>query len=809
MDKLKAIILAGGYGTRLRPLTITTPKPLCTICGESVLERLLRLMPDWGVTDVAISTMYLSEKIEEKLGSNRNGINIQYVKEDIPLGSAGGAKLAAKALETNSCDNFLVLSGDGIFDFEIEKAVDFHVKNNADVTIITYPTKEPLEYGVILSNKAGKIIGFSEKPSWSKVHSDTVNTGIYIIKADIFKEIPSDRQFDFSNDLFPFLLGTKRSLYSYEAKGYWCDIGDISAYYKCNMDALCGKIKNIDFSNAFTEKEAEKKGLKVVFPAYISKNAEISKEAKIGKYSIILDNSKINSYSEINGSILFENVSVEENAVVDRSIIGESTVVEKNSRILAGCTVGANCKVCSGATITEGISIWPQKRIEKGFCVTQDILFDNKSKNFYSDNGFYACNIHGSINSDYIARLGSAIALAACESYGNNKLSENTRIGVMHNGKPECALICETLLCGIKSTGCKSFSFLSGFDAEARFIASEFMTDVVLFVTDDADERIIKAYNRHGMQISREFERKVEAFYKSPHKKDEYSIFDTEYIDNVKYFYMSSLLKTLENEFLNDGGKHSGSILNGLKCYITKSSEPCLTGRIITAILADLGAEIVNDNSDDVISIYISDDGMSAVIEEKYQNKVLSLDNYHISISLISYEISSKASIISIPEIASATALRLLSDKYENKIKVLESPELNRHYVKEIRKIYDMCFAVPRLLCILKKQNKSIYDFSNELPQFEIRIRNINSEDTDGEHRASVMKKLYEKYDSGRSISEKDGVTVSFSDGSVTVVPRRTGGFRLISEAVSTEVADELCSAVFDEIKKLCKETKD
>lgn len=126
MKSLKGIILAGGYGTRLRPLTVTTPKPLCKICGESVIERLLRLMPVWGINEVSISTMYLSDKIREKIGENRNNLKISCVTEDVPMGSAGGARLASEVFDNDSYDNFIVLSGDGIFDFDIKKAIEFH-----------------------------------------------------------------------------------------------------------------------------------------------------------------------------------------------------------------------------------------------------------------------------------------------------------------------------------------------------------------------------------------------------------------------------------------------------------------------------------------------------------------------------------------------------------------------------------------------------------------------------------------------------------------------------------------------------------
>lgn len=805
MKSLKGIILAGGYGTRLRPITLTTPKPLCKICGESVIERLLRLMPEWDINEVAISTMYLSDIIRQQIGESKNGLKISYVTEETPLGSAGGAKLASEAFENDFCDNFIILSGDGIFDFDIRKAVVFHEANDADVTIVTYPTKEPLEYGVVLSDKTGKIKSFCEKPSWSEVRSNTVNTGIYIIKSAIFKDIPNGRQFDFSKDLFPFLLGTKRKLYSYEAEGYWCDIGDLSAYYKCNVDAMCGKIKNVDFSEAISEKEAAELGIKVSFPVYISKKAKLSPDTNIGKYSVILDNSDIGAKSEIIGSIIMENVKIGSNTNINGSIICENTVVENNTKIYSGTTIGAGCTIAAGATITEGVSIWAGKSVGKGFCVTQDVLFENNCKSLYSENGLYAGNKAEGINSDYISRIGYAVAITAKDFLKKDRLSENIRIGLMHDGKPESALICETLLCSVRSAGCRSFSFLAGNDAMARFACWEFLTDIFLFITEDENERIIKLYDKFGCPVSREFERKFEASYKSKKQEACSEIYDTVYIDNLKYFYISNILKALEEEFRDDGSPQG--ILNGCKYYIENYSENSVIYYILKAILTELGAELTTEFSNDAIFIYISADGTSGNISERNNGKIISLDDFHISRALLTYSVNYGNCLFTLPYFASVTASFLIKNGYKNTTKDVGNNTLSDSFVKEIRKIYDMCYAVPRLLCILKKENKTISAFNKELPQFEIKIRNIDGEETGGEYRASVMKRLYDKYEREKNLTEKDGFTLDLNKGKVTVIPRRTGGFKLVSEAMNSEIATELCDIVFDEIKNIISDS--
>jgi mannose-1-phosphate guanylyltransferase/phosphomannomutase len=178
MKNIKAVILAGGLGTRLRPITCTRPKPMCMLLDETVIERIILKLSECGIQKAAISTMYLSDKLCNQLGKCVRGVDLLYVNEETPKGSAGGAKLCATELGIGNDDIFVILSGDGVFDFSLTEAIKSHVKRGAEVTIVTSPTKNPLEYGVILSKEDGRIYSFTEKPGWSAVKSDSVNTGI-------------------------------------------------------------------------------------------------------------------------------------------------------------------------------------------------------------------------------------------------------------------------------------------------------------------------------------------------------------------------------------------------------------------------------------------------------------------------------------------------------------------------------------------------------------------------------------------------------------------------------------------------------
>jgi mannose-1-phosphate guanylyltransferase/phosphomannomutase len=200
---MKAIIMAGGEGSRLRPLTCTIPKPLVPILNRPVMEYAIELLKRNQIKEIGVTLQYLPQEIENWFGDGREwNISLTYFTETNPLGTAGSVKNAESFLD----DTFIVISGDALTDFDLQKAIDFHKKKKALVTLILTSVNNPLEYGVVLTHKDGSIDRFLEKPGWGEVFSDQVNTGIYIIEPDVLEYIPSDKPYDFSKDLFPALL---------------------------------------------------------------------------------------------------------------------------------------------------------------------------------------------------------------------------------------------------------------------------------------------------------------------------------------------------------------------------------------------------------------------------------------------------------------------------------------------------------------------------------------------------------------------------------------------------------------------------
>ena len=237
---MKAVVMAGGEGTRLRPLTSNQPKPMVPIVGKPCMEHILELLREHGMTDVIVTVAFLPQAIRSYFGEGDTlGMSIGYSVEESPLGTAGSVRLAAKQLD----ETFLVISGDALCDVDLSALVAFHRERGAAVTIGLKSVDNPLEFGIVVTDDEGRIERFLEKPSWGQVFSDTINTGIYVLEPEVLKHVPTDRPYDFSKELFPYLLEMGRPLYGYVMDGYWQDVGDLDQYRQANFDALEQKVR--------------------------------------------------------------------------------------------------------------------------------------------------------------------------------------------------------------------------------------------------------------------------------------------------------------------------------------------------------------------------------------------------------------------------------------------------------------------------------------------------------------------------------------------------------------------------------------
>jgi len=336
---MKAFVMAAGAGTRLRPLTLQIPKPMVPIANKPVIEHTIENLAKHGFTDAVLNLHLFPETIKNYLGNGKKyGINLHYSLEKKLMGTAGGLK----KVEQYFNDTFVVMSGDGLTDINLIKAISFHKAKKALATIVLKDVDSRFDYGIIFTNKNGRISKFVEKPSWSEVFASTVNTGIYIIEPKVFEYIPKNKVFDFAKDLWPLLLKKKLPIFGYETNEYWADVGNMKEYRKAANDALEQNIcinmpvpqvkKHIWIGkNTKIDKTA-----KIIAPCIIGNFCTIEKNATVGPCTTIGNNSKVSMGSKVSNSILWDN-----------------TFICKNV-ILNSCVVGSKAKVSDGILIYEG-----------------------------------------------------------------------------------------------------------------------------------------------------------------------------------------------------------------------------------------------------------------------------------------------------------------------------------------------------------------------------------------------------------------------------------------------------------------------
>lgn len=434
-----AVILAGGKGTRLAPLTDSIPKPLALIAGRTAFERILDLLADNSVTDAAVTLGYKGKMIR-KITHPR--VKLTFFEEKEPLGTAGGVKNAESAL----ADTFIVMSGDALCDFDLKSAVEKHFASGARCTVLLTHSPFVLEYGCVTLDADGFISRFVEKPPVSKAVSDLVNSGIYIMSKSVLDLIEPGVPCDFSRDLFPKLMRNER-IYAVECDGYWCDIGDLNAYYRCNADAFSGKVK---LSSAKRTN---------------GKNLRAGKGAKV------------------TGSVIYDNVSIGDDSDVSGSILCEGVKIGADCRVPDGCVVGA------GASLGDGTVLEPGTRVDPGAKVNP--LFPGVFASFCDGEADCAC-ADGAADASKLFALG----------YGAGK-SLGTVCAAYAKGTPDTLAL--ALAAGAAAAGSDALLLGQCDDAVCSFAAKAFDADCV-FIADGAKVRM---YDQLGLPPVRETEREV------------------------------------------------------------------------------------------------------------------------------------------------------------------------------------------------------------------------------------------------------------------------------------------------------------
>lgn len=407
---MKAVIMAGGFGTRLRPLTCNIPKPMAPMLNRPMMEHIIELLKRHGITDLIATLYYQPEVISNYFDDGRRfGVSLQYLRAEADFGTAGSVRNAKEFLD----QRFVIISGDVFTDFDLSAAVRYHEEKKAKATIVLTHAPNPLQFGVVLTKDDGKITRFLEKPSWGEVFSDTINTGIYILEPEVLDLIPHKEEFDFSKNLFPILLEQKMGLYGYIADGYWKDVGNLNEYQDAHTDALRGLVKAVIpgekrgnvYVGANAKIEAEAKNLTGVI--IVGKNTHIHSDVTITN-SVIGDDCEIFPGSVIRNSIIWNGTKIGVNVEISSGVVGSGCLIDDHVVISENVFMGDRCSIGKRSRLSANIKLWPEKIVEEGSVVTRSLVWEDRwlRELFREARVTGVSNIE--MNPEFAAKLGAA-----------------------------------------------------------------------------------------------------------------------------------------------------------------------------------------------------------------------------------------------------------------------------------------------------------------------------------------------------------------------------------------------------------------
>ena len=742
-----ACILAGGEGTRLRPLTAHTPKPMVELGERPVLGHILKRLKGFGIDRAVLTLMYLPEVIRASVGDGAEyGIEISCRVEDEPLGTAGSVRACADLIRGN--EEVLVLSGDGITDIDISKMLLFHRQNGAEATIALACVDEPTEYGIVKTDGDGRILGFSEKPSWNDVFTNRVNTGVYILSPSAVEKIPYGVKFDFSKDLFPEILPSGK-LFGFETEGYWCDIGDPKAYLKCHMDYLEGRV-------GFLPEEREISG-----GIWVSSGAEVSKKARLIPPVLVCEGARAEDGATVGpgtvlgpGAVIGANASAvgsavygelgpgaeAEDAVVCRGgRVGACSVLRRNSIVGPGAFTGDHSFVASGAVLTENEQMESGGVKKVGGCGFPGGL----------------CFEDGSVCAD--GGLAFAVGGAIC-SVGKKRVA----VGWGENGNALASALISGLLCG----GAEVISHDGGFEAAGAELGIILKTDVSVF----ADGNRLKFYGAQGLPLEeREFRKISRAAARGSCGTKR---------GTLQHIFGTSEIIAAAGAKARGGGSRVCVASDGGAASVCLEKALRLSGFEITA-------------DKDSVVVGISPDGFGLRL---WNQSEFGFEHTQ-GMSFLALASENKGGRIAIPADAPSAFALALNRRGSSALRVGRDRGAEELAAEQRVGFFGIPTAVA-LLSHLAASSGSPEMLFGELPAYAVRSAEVVCETP----KAELMRKLVGSF----SPEEANGVTVSTRRGSATINPsalRQT--IKIRAEAANAETARSIAEDIVRLAKKL------
>ena len=765
---MKAVVMAGGEGTRLRPMTCDLPKPLAPLCGKPVLEYLFDLLIRCGVDEAVVTLGYLAEQIRQRYADGMYGsLRLRFSDEPQPLGTAGSVRKAAAGFT----EPFFVVSGDAVCDFDLGQIMAFHTASRAEATVAAYAVDDPREYGLVDADADGRIRRFLEKPSWGQATTDLANTGIYVLDPSCLSDIPEDKPFDFARDLFPRMLRRNAALYCCRAEGYWCDVGDVTAYLHTHRDLLKGRIRfplKKAQDGVYVRDTLPAGDYTLVPPVFIDSGAQIGTGAVIGPYTSLGAETTVGKGARVRGSVLFERASVQAGAVMQDAVLCADAELHERASLFENAVVGSSSVIGAFACVAPDVRVWPHKRAERGASVREDVRFGDTGVTLFDDGGLDA---ETTLTAQLCVSLGAAVgSIAACR-----------KTGIGCDGSHFTKAMRRALEAGILSAGGHVWDFGECFFSQLSYCTAFCGLPVGVFLSGGTHPRL-RICGEGGLPLPRNLEREIEsrmrrgAFSRCLAE----SCRDVSDMGSIRLMYARELLK------------QAPSGLRGME-----ASVQCANAQIsllMEETLLRLGCLRAQ-----TLLLRISFDGTR--VEAVTANGVLAHEKL---LAVCCGDAFREGMDVSLPYDA-PLAFDALAAQYGRKVhRYLNAPTddadaaARRLSAKQIY-LRDALYLAVRVLGVMHKRRQSLDALCAELPAFSLERRTFAVSFSPAKLRA-----LFGHEDDADDVRE--GVSLRRGGGRLLITPDRSGkALHVLAEAANAETAAEMCGGferVLGELEK-------
>lgn len=804
---MKAVVMAGGEGSRLRPLTINRPKPMVPLADRPVMAQIIELLKQHGITEIVVTLQYLANAIQDHFGDGSAfGVQIDYVVEERPLGTAGSVKNAEHLLQ----EPFLVISGDALTDINLSELMRFHQVNKALGTLTLTHVADPLEYGVIIIDEAQRVTHFLEKPSWSQVFSDTINTGLYAFDPRIFDYMEKGKALDWSKDILPSMLACGEAIYGHVADGYWTDVGSLNEYRRATGDYLAGHVKLPRLGTRIRDHIWTDGDVDIASDADLSGPIFLGHGVKIKSGAVVRGPTVIRAYTVVDvgalvdRSIIWRNSYIGERAELHGALVARQCNIKSRAVLFEGSVIGDQTVVNSSAVIQPDVKIWPSKQIDEGAIVTESLIWGSQGRRTLFGRDGISGLVNVDITPEFCAKLGAA--------YGGT-LESGATVLVNRDAHYSPRMLKRGIVSGLPSAGINVGDIRTLPIPVARYVIHAVGAQGGIHVRlSPFDGRVadIKFFDSQGIDIDTNAQRKIESYFFREDYRRVYlnEIGRISYPLNVEETYIPGVLGALRPEALAAIASNFNIVVDYAN---TDSSD------ILPTILRRLGCDVVelNANLDETRLIQSSDEfeadmqQLAAIVPVLHAElgarldaggeKVYLVDNQGHRLSGLQLlaaatELSMRCNgggTVAVPvsaprafeEIAHRHGGAIVRTK-ENLAAMMQYAAQHRDFLllgdaggnlifPSFYPIVDGVFAIVKIMELLALQQVRLADIISDLPDYHMAQTRVACR---WENKGKVMRILNEQF-ADRHVEQVDGVKIDLGAAWVLLLPDPDGPF--------------------------------